>query len=219
MVEIIVDYIPSGRRNRPAKPNPCSYITIHNTGNTQAGSNAKAHANYLKNSQDVADPKSPKSWHYTVDGAVIYQHIPDNETAYHAGDGAGKGNTQSIGIEICMNSDGDLIEATENTVSLVAKLMKDHDIAIENVVQHNYWSGKNCPQMLRSGNPYSWTTFIEKVKDAVMPKETKPSWADPYWNHLNQIGCEIEEKRYSSPITRGEVFALLSRYHKARAHM
>jgi N-acetylmuramoyl-L-alanine amidase CwlA len=111
----------------------------------------------------------------------IYQHIPDNETAWHCGDGKGSGNTKSIGIEICMNSDGDILEATDNAVELVVYLCKAHNIPLSNVVQHNYWSGKNCPQMLRSKNPYNWDTFIAKVKQGLDVKTELTSINDIVW--------------------------------------
>ena len=96
MVQIIQDLIPKGRRNRPGYKLTPKYITIHDTANTQTGADARAHANYLKNS-----PNLEASWHFTVDDKVIIQHLPLSENGWHAGDGAnGTGNRQSIGIEI-----------------------------------------------------------------------------------------------------------------------
>ena len=165
MVHIIQDFIPVGRNNRPGRANSMKYITVHNTGNTGVGAGAKNHAAYIKGD---AAASIPASWHYTCDEHVIYQHIPDTEIAWHAGDGGtGPGNNTSIGIEICMNSDGDLLKATDNGVWLTADLMKRHSIPITNIVQHHHWSGKNCPQMLRQGKPYSWAEFISKVQAAV----------------------------------------------------
>jgi N-acetylmuramoyl-L-alanine amidase len=166
-MNIIQDLIPVGRRNRPGRSNPMKYITIHNTGNTGKGAGAKNHAAYVK-SETAAN--APVSWHYTVDDNDIYQHIPDNEDAFHAGDGTGDGNRKSIGIEICMNSDGDLLKATDRAAELAAFLCGKYDIPVENVVQHNHWSGKNCPQMLRQGKPYNWDTFIGKVKASLNPQ-------------------------------------------------
>lgn len=157
MLNIVESFIPKGRKNRPAKFNPCKYITIHNTGNESKGSNAKSHANYLKS--DTAN-NANVSWHYTVDDNSIYYHIPESETAYHAGDGVGEGNFKSIGIEICMNSDGDILKATNNAVELVADICIRHSVPLKNIKQHNAWSGKNCPQMIRKGVPYNWDTFI-----------------------------------------------------------
>ena len=73
------------------------------------GANARMHAAYVKN------PSTSVSWHYTVDDEqIIYQHLPTNEIGWHAGDGGtGQGNRESIGIEICVNSDGQFAKARE----------------------------------------------------------------------------------------------------------
>lgn len=164
MVKITQDFIPAGSKNRPGYSNPKNYVTIHNTGNTSVGAGAKNHANYVKNGGVTA----LVSWHYTVDDIEIYQHLPEDETGYHAGDGSGKGNRQSIGIEICMNSDGDLLKATDNAVELVADICRRNNIPIANIKQHYDWSGKDCPQMIRSGKPYDWNTFISKVNNLMV---------------------------------------------------
>lgn len=164
MAYIVSDFIPMGRKNRPALFNPCEYITIHNTGNESKGANAMAHASYLKNTDEAV------SWHYTADESGIVQHLPDCETAYHAGDGKGNGNRKSIGIEICVN--GDLIKAHDNGAWLTAKLLKTHRLGLDKVVQHNKWTGKNCPQWLREGNPYTWEIFISKVRYYMSENET-----------------------------------------------
>ena len=161
MLNIIQDFIPAGRRNRPGRANPMRFITIHNTGNASKGAGAKNHAAYIKGNTAA---NLPVSWHYTIDEREIIQHIPDNEDAFHAGDGSGNGNRQSIGLEICMNSDGDLQRATDTAAELTAMLCQKYNIPVENIRQHQNWSGKNCPQMIRSGRPYDWKTFIGKVK-------------------------------------------------------
>ena len=108
-IKIIQDFIPKGRKNRPGYPMTPKYITIHETGSFGKGANAKAHAKYIK-SDDAAN--RPASWHFTVDDTEIYQHLPLNENGWHAGDGeSGIGNRQSIGIEICVNSDGNFEKA------------------------------------------------------------------------------------------------------------
>jgi hypothetical protein len=168
------DFIPAGRGNRPGRVNPVKYVTIHNTGNTSNGANAKNHAAYVKSD---AAANAPVSWHYTVDERDIYQHLPDNEDAFHAGDGVGDGNRKSVGIEICMNSDGDLLGATDNAIALTAALCKQYNIPIENIVQHHHWTGKNCPQMIRSNKPYDWDTFIYKVKKLMGIPEPPPPTA------------------------------------------
>ena len=100
------------------------------------------------------------SWHYTVDDHAIVQHLPDYETAYHAGDGkAGPGNTTSIGIEICVNAGGDFEAAKANAAALVRLLMEEHGIPLDNVVQHNRWNGKDCPKTIRA-TAGAWEAFL-----------------------------------------------------------
>lgn len=149
--------ITAGRRNRPMAKNKCAYITIHETGNPAKGADAAAHGKYL---DSAAAEKDWVSWHYTVDDHAIYQHLSDEETAYHAGDGAdGPGNTTSIGIEICVNQGGGFEQAKRNAASLVRLLMAEHSIPLDHVVQHNHWSGKNCPMTIRA-TPGGWDSFL-----------------------------------------------------------
>ena len=156
-MEIRPAYIDAGRKNRPGGVNPCRYITIHETGNKASGADAEAHGAYLNSSAGEADLVS---WHYTVDDHAIVQHLPDGETAYHAGDGkAGTGNAQSIGIEICVNADGDFAKAKENAAALVRLLMEEHGVPIANVVQHNRWNGKDCPYTIRH-TAGAWESFL-----------------------------------------------------------
>ena len=156
-MKIQTSYIDAGRKNRPGGVNPCRYITIHETGNKASGADAEAHGAYLNSSAGEADLVS---WHYTVDDHAIVQHLPDGETAYHAGDGkAGTGNAQSIGIEICVNADGDFAKAKANAAALVRLLMEEHGIPIANVVQHNRWNGKDCPYAIRHTSG-AWEAFL-----------------------------------------------------------
>src|SRR5699024_10603100 len=96
-------------------------------------------------------------------------------------------NEQSIGIEICVNSDGDFKIAVDNAIELTKLLMSKHNIPVANVIQHNKASGKDCPRYLRSGDKgITWSQFVDalggkvvkptnttsKPKKAVKPKET-----------------------------------------------
>jgi N-acetylmuramoyl-L-alanine amidase len=135
------------------KPN---WISIHETDNTNKGADALAHAKLQYNGNvRVA------SWHFSVDDREIYQSIPTNEIAWANGDGRGTGNMQSISIELCVNRDGDFEKTKENAVWLVQYLMKKYSIPISNVVQHNRWTGKNCPRNLRKSG---WNAFINQIK-------------------------------------------------------
>ena len=143
--------------NRPGGSNPCKYITIHETGNAAKGADAVSHAAYLDSD---AGKRDMVSWHYTVDDHAIVQHLPDYETAYHAGDGKdGPGNTTSIGIEICVNAGGDFEAAKANAAALVRLLMEEHGISADRVVQHNHWNGKDCPKTIRA-TAGAWEAFL-----------------------------------------------------------
>lgn len=148
----------SKTKTRPGIKMTPKYITIHETGNSNKGANANAHARlqYNGNSRQA-------SWHFQVDDKEIWQSLPTNEVGWHAGDGRGPGNMSSIAIEICVNSDGNFAKARANAAWLVAKLMKDHKIPIKNVVQHHKWSGKNCPQKIRTDG--LWSSFIKQVEE------------------------------------------------------
>lgn len=164
-IAIQVDYIPTGRKNRPGGVNPADGATIHETGNFAQGADAAAHAAWLKS--DNAEDKRI-SYHYTVDDHSIVQHLPDSETAYHAGDGAdGPGNTTSIGIEICVNKGGDFERAKANAASLVRLLMAEHGFPLEQVVQHNHWSGKDCPKTIR--HTRTWEDFLARCEGEERP--------------------------------------------------
>ena len=163
MVNIKEKFIPKNTNARPGYAMKPEYITVHNTANTSKGANAESHANYLQNS----GKNNYTSYHFVVDDKEAYQLLPCNEVGWHAGDSStGTGNRKSIGIEICENSDGNLLKATDNATELVAHLMKTYNIPLSKVVQHNNWSGKNCPNRIRAGQPYNWTTFLNKVQAA-----------------------------------------------------
>lgn len=145
------------------------YITIHETANTSRGANAQAHANLQ--SRGFAS-----SFHWQVDDKEAIQSYPHSVRCWHAGDGRSAGNTESIAIEICVNSDGDFRKAVEHAAIITRQIMQDEGISIMNVVQHNRWSGKNCPTYLRNGRKgVNWAEFKRMISEgtsASKPKET-----------------------------------------------
>jgi len=168
-MNIIQDFIPVGRPNRPGtKLSGPKYITIHDTANQNPGANALSHAQYLKGDSAAS---RPVSWHFTVDDTHIVQHLPLSEVGWHAGDGNGPGNSSSIGIEICENIDGDRSKAEANAAELVAFLLRQYGLALSAVVQHNHWTGKNCPHVIRS-RPGGWQGFLDAVQNHLLAAGT-----------------------------------------------
>lgn len=160
-MKIINDFIKTGTKSRPGTKRKKKYIVIHETGNPDKGAGAKSHANYLKN---LAKANSTYlSWHYTVDDGSIYHHIPDDEIAWHAGDGSAEdgGNYAGIAIEICINPESNFNKAMDNAASLTANLINKHGLNLSSVKQHYDFSGKNCPQHIHSKG--LWKNFLSNV--------------------------------------------------------
>lgn len=170
MVPIKVDLIKKAKR--PGYAMKPEYITIHQTGNTSKGANAKMHNRYVHN---VAPNPS---WHYTVDDKVIYQDLPLDENGWHAGDGTnGTGNRKSIGIEICINKDGNPAKAEANAAWLTAKLIKEVGSlkAFPDCMKQHYdWSKKNCPAQIR-GRKNGWQDFLAAVEAHLKPAPKLPA--------------------------------------------
>lgn len=152
--------------NKYAGVNGKRFIVVHQTGNTDVGADAQRHAN-LQSNGNVRQA----SWHWQVDDKVAIQSFAHNIRCWHAGDGRAPngGNYNGIAVEICINQDGDYNKAVQNGAELVAHIMKEEGIPIQNVKQHYHMSGKNCPAQIRANkNGINWTDFINMVQH---PKE------------------------------------------------
>lgn len=151
--------VAEGRKNRPGKKRNIEKIVIHETGNTSEGADAAAHAKL-----QADGGMGTTSWHYTVDDHVIYHSIPDDEIAWHAGDGAdGDGNVHGIGIELCVNADGNFEKTFDNGAKLAGYLMAVYDLPREALTQHFDYTGKNCPQTIRETG--RWEEFAAKTAE------------------------------------------------------
>ncbi len=168
-----------------SKGNNPKYIVVHDTGNPNKGADAEAHYKYFNGGNRNA------SAHYFVDDHSIIQTVEDSDASWHCGDGKGKygiTNYNSIGIEICINSDGDYDKAVQSTIELVELLMKRHNISLDKVVRHYDASRKNCPGTMSSNNWAKWYWFKKQLKDNAnevpqpAPKEglyrVRASWED-----------------------------------------
>lgn len=157
-LRIIQDFIPRGRRNRPGTHIRPTFITIHNTDNTDPGADAAAHARFAK--AGAGEGSNIRSWHYTVDDKVIYQHLPIDELGYHAFANA---NASSIGIEICMYRGMAAPAAYDRAAQLAAALLGELGLnSSSKLKQHHDWTGKNCPSVLR-GRANGWRDFLAAV--------------------------------------------------------
>lgn len=132
------------------------YIVIHDTGNPNKGADADAHYKLFDREDRGA------SAHYFVDDKQILRVVRDVEKSWHCGDGHGKygiTNENSIGIEMCINSDGDFTKIYKNTIELVKHLMNKYNISIDRVVRHYDASRKSCPDTWKQNNWEKWNKF------------------------------------------------------------
>lgn len=151
------------RNFTPATNRKIEFIVIHDTGNPSAGANAEMHYKYF----DSADRNA--SAHYFVDDKQIIQIIEDEDIAWHIGDaknpptidGVRPRNSNAIGIEICINEDGDYFKAVQNALWLTKELMKKYNLPPSRVIRHHDVSGKICPQSMSgfNGTSYTWVVW------------------------------------------------------------
>jgi N-acetylmuramoyl-L-alanine amidase CwlA len=238
-LDVIENLAPKGQINRPGYIYDKHYICVHDTGDHSFG--AKNWSDIVKNAK-IGKRDYVSSFQYVVGNDGYFHMIPDNEIAYHAGDGHTEasifgvipsgvftnklndkkpiisvneegyylingekstikaptneqgeimtkindlgiyselrkvegeentyeyylgrtwysedfgyisnfgGNLNSIGIETSVKNATDLYYSYQRVAKLVARLMDNNNLTIDAVVQHHYFSGKDCPQTKR----------------------------------------------------------------------
>lgn len=170
------DLLPTGTSICGRKLQTINYITIHNTGLYDVKAN-NFHRS-LKRENALANGRQA-SWHMCVDDIEIYQHVNLSLETWHAGNS--KGNKNSISIECTQWNDKSKQEDTwNNAAALTAQIMKAYNIPISRVVQHNSWSGKNCPQLLREKkHGFNWDWFISRVEHFLNNKTISSTTNNP----------------------------------------
>lgn len=158
-----IKYNYSSRRGNSVK-----FIVIHDTANKNAGANAYNHYRYFGGKNRNA------SAHYFVDDKEIVQIVGDSKAAWHCGDNQGYGralngatNLNSIGVELCVNKDGDYDKALFNLVELVKNLMKKFKIPLERVCRHYDVTRKNCPSTFTTDD---WVRFKKRLGNDILIK-------------------------------------------------
>jgi len=139
------------------------YITIHNTWNYAPAIDER---NYLNLRRD----KKYVSFHFAVDETEAIQILPLDVCGWHAGDGNGKGNRASIGVEICrsrcVGNDEQLYRRSEeNGVKLAAYLLDKYHLPLSALRKHQNWSGKYCPHRILQ--EHRWESFKKQVGEAM----------------------------------------------------
>lgn len=142
------------------KGNKKLFLVIHETDNTNKGANADAHGRLQANGNS-----RQASWHFSIDDKEIVQSFSEDYICWHSG--TSKYNKEGIGLEICVNSDGNYKKAIERTVQLVKHLMKKHNIPLSRVIKHQDSSGKLCPRNLITGaKGVTWNQFKSMISNS-----------------------------------------------------
>lgn len=136
------------------------YLVVHDTGNARSGADAQAHYKYFGSGNKNA------SAHYLVDSKGVIQIIEEDKASWHCGDGYGRygiSNQNSIGIELCINSDGDYGQMLDHAVLLIQELARRHQIPRSNIVRHYDASRKICPGTMAANNWKAWQDFKSRI--------------------------------------------------------
>lgn len=174
-VPLTLDIIPRTQTNqRPgiARQTP-GYWVQHETANPAPGADARMHARWLHNGAGGAQ----LSFHFAVDDKSIYQMVPLNEVTWQAADGAGPGNMSGVSCELCVHAGIDHARARANAEALAGEVMRALGMPGDRLRQHNAFSGKDCPALMRSQG--YWPTFAANVARRANAGPSGPSYAAP----------------------------------------
>ncbi|MFC8686300.1 N-acetylmuramoyl-L-alanine amidase [Brevibacillus porteri] len=205
----ITEMLLTNKNSRPGKRITPKGLVIHWTANEGKGANAVANRNYFNK------PTTIPSAHYCVDDKQIVRCLPENEMGYHVGAKEYKPdalqrlssypNNCTIGIEMCVNSDGDFDAMYQKTVELAADILKRYRWGADRLWRHFDVTGKNCPAYF-VGNDYAlkytglnasqaWAKFKDDV-DRILkgnPQPEKKSVDKP----VDKVSIEINGKLLS----------------------
>lgn len=210
----VVDKLLSNGNARPQLKLECvRAIVMHWTANTGVGANATANRNFFNRET------TKSSAHYIVDSESIIRCIPDDEVAYHVGAKEytefgnsirvlGKTpNFSTIGIEMCVNADGDFALMKYKSRVLAAKLLLENHLTIDDLVRHYDITGKNCPQFLLDNK--SWGEFKELVVDIIKKSST---YKERKYGIVNTNSSNLNVR--TSPDVNSKVILTIPKDHK-----
>lgn len=170
-----------------------SAVVMHWTANKSSGADALAHREFFNNGSPGAGgvPRAASA-HYGVDSWRAIQYIPTNEVAFHCGDkplgrykkagrdlitqkGAPTPNYYTIGIEMCVNEDGDWAKTYTRSAELAARELVRFNLPIEGgLLRHFDITGKKCPDMMLKEE--DWIAFKAAVRDQITALESRMLW-------------------------------------------
>ena len=146
------------------------YVVCHNTANDASAENE---ISYMVNNNNQV------SYHLAVDDIQAIQGVPFDRNAWHSGDEAnGEGNRHGIAVEICYSKSGGpkYTAAEENAVYVMARLLHQYGLSINDLKQHADFAAKNCPHRIRDeGRWESVKARVQTVLTAIKKGECSAS--------------------------------------------
>lgn len=172
------------------------WIVVHESGMPREGQDAVLLAEVqVRNAYSTG---RQASWHYQVDETGVYQSFDDSIVCWHAGDGTyklGGGNNNGIGIEMCINSDGNYEASMRMDAKLIAHLLHKYNLTLENVKRHYDFDGKQCPfYMIETGR---WTEFLEYVNREYTAYEYYQQGVRFSWSVTDENGVDVLAKHFT----------------------
>ena len=174
--KVIKKLLPESMNGKAYTKGPINiqWIVIHNMGyNNKDGSytGGTNSGSYSWFSQGAGGHNT--SAHYLVDDKEIWQILEDKWKGHHAGSpkkghyagDRGCSNSNSIGIEMADADKVDKPKALELTIELARFLCKKYNVPVDNVVQHNDVTGKDCPEWIRNYNKWGYIKQEIKIRN------------------------------------------------------
>jgi N-acetylmuramoyl-L-alanine amidase CwlA len=207
-------------------------VVIHYTANP--GGDADMHYRYFNSLKGRY-----AGAHIFVDRHKALEIIPLDEVAYHANEKnpmlsslnastsyypKGNANLLTIGIEMCLESNGQLHPDTIERTRLVVKYLQDKYSQLKDtqnrIIRHYDVTGKNCPKPFVE-DEQKWNAFLysidqpirEEVKVASNQNEKPSQFAEAAQKFVMENNIS-DGSRPKDPITRQEVWVMLDRFHK-----
>lgn len=202
----ITEMLLTNKNSRPGTRITPKGVVIHWTANEGKGADAVANRNYFNK------PTTIPSAHYCVDDKQIIRCLPENEMGYHVGAKSynpdalkrlsSYPNNCTIGIEMCVNKDGDFSQMYQNTLELTADILKRYGWGADRLWRHFDITGKNCPAYFVSNDfsrrftgltaAQAWAKFKDDVQ-RTMARSSQPE-KKPVDKPVDKVSIEINGK-------------------------
>ena len=151
-----------------------SGITIHNTDWINVAATTTPAEQYTRatlngNMNDVRV-------HFYVDDVSVWQNLPLDLSSWHAADGNGRGNMETISIECIMRSSNDAqsLKSEDLTAKLAAALLVNNNLTINELYTHTHWLN------VRDGKVGN----VDTLNQMRHPYKMCPIYILPHWNNF-----------------------------------